>query len=62
MCNYSTACGSNNSAPAPLGMEEGSIEDIQITASSQLSQEWMPRYARLNNQRAWASYFAQPKK
>ncbi|XP_032227338.1 lactadherin isoform X2 [Nematostella vectensis] len=46
----------------PLGMEDGSIPDSSITASSQYSQQYAPYYGRLNNQRvsgihwgAWAA-------
>ena len=36
-----------------LGMESGNIKDNDITASSTLSKEWLPKYARLNGQKAW---------
>lgn len=36
-----------------LGMSTGIIADKQITASSTLSDEWLPKYARLNGPKAW---------
>ena len=36
-----------------LGMASGNIKDRQITASSTLSDEWLPKFARLNGNKAW---------
>ena len=36
-----------------LGMASGKINDSQITASSTLSDEWLPKFARLNGNKAW---------
>ncbi|KAK3750723.1 hypothetical protein QZH41_017276, partial [Actinostola sp. cb2023] len=38
----------------PLGMEDGRINDSQITASSLHSNYYYPWYARLRNNRGWA--------
>ena len=34
-------------------MSSDTITDNQITASSTLSDEWLPKYARLNGRKAW---------
>ena len=34
-------------------MASGKINDSQITASSTLSYEWLPKFARLNGNKAW---------
>lgn len=36
-----------------LGISRGDVKDNQLTASSTLSGEWLPKYARLNGRKAW---------
>ena len=36
-----------------LGISRGDVKDNQLTASSTLSDEWLPKYARLNGRKAW---------
>ena len=36
-----------------LGISRGAVKDNQLTASSTLSDEWLPKYARLNGRKAW---------
>ncbi|XP_020631475.1 uncharacterized protein LOC110068439 [Orbicella faveolata] len=36
-----------------LGISRGDVRDNQLTASSTLSDEWLPKYARLNGPKAW---------
>ncbi|XP_038073385.1 lactadherin-like [Patiria miniata] len=43
------------SSPQPLGMEDGTIRDDRITASSILSNTYPAREARLNNDNGWAA-------
>ena len=38
-------------------MENGKIEDKQITASSEYNIDYAAKYARLNNEKAWAAIF-----
>ena len=38
----------------PLGMEDGLIEDTQISASSYLKNSSVPWNARLNKESSWA--------